>query len=72
MSGCDKQLILIKLFAVKSMKVCLFWDFQGLQPKFKDFPGPGIFFCHFQDFPRVSRSVATLFTTFGECKVEFS
>ena len=38
-----------------------FQDFQGPQPKFKDFPGPGIFFCQFQDFPGFSRSVATLY-----------
>ena len=37
-----------------------FQDFQGPQPKFKDFPGPGIFFCQFQDFPGFSRTVATL------------
>ena len=43
MSGCDKELILI-IFAVKGEKFCPFQDFQGPQPKFKDFPEPGIFF----------------------------
>ena len=37
-------------FAVKSENVCPFQDFQGPQPKFKDFPGPWIFFCLFQGF----------------------
>ena len=40
---------------------CPFQDFLGLQPKLKDFPGPGIFFCQFQDFPGFSRTVTTLF-----------
>ena len=47
-------------FAVKLETFCPFQDFQGLQPKFKDFPGPGIFFCQFQDFPGFSGTVATL------------
>ena len=39
------------LFAVKGEKFCPFQDIQGLQPKFKDFSGPGIFFCQLQAFP---------------------
>ena len=39
---------------------CLFQDFQGPRPKFKNFPGPGNFFLQFQDFPGFSRTVATL------------
>ena len=38
-------------FAVKGETFCTFHDFQGPQPKFKDFPGLGIFSCQFQDFP---------------------
>ena len=56
LSGCDKQLFLI-IFAVKGEQFCSFQDFQGPQSKFKDFPGPGIFFCQFHDFPGFSRTV---------------
>ena len=34
--------------------------FSRTRPKFKDFPGPGIFFPQFQDFPGFSRTVVTL------------
>ena len=37
---------------------CLFQDFQGPRPKFKDYPGPGNLFPKFQDFPGFSRTVA--------------
>ena len=43
-----------------NLTFCPFQDFYGLQPKFNDFPGPGIFFGQFQDFPEFSRTVATL------------
>ena len=52
------------LFAIKGEKCRPFQDFQGPQPKFKDFSGPRFFFlfffCQFQDFPGFSRTVATL------------
>ena len=57
--GYDKQLSFI-IFYSKRWKIRPFQDFQGPQPKFKDFPGPGIFFCQFQDYPGFSRTVATL------------
>ena len=45
---------------------CLFQDFQGPEPKFKDFPGPGYVSAQFQDFPGFSRTVATLIlNTYG-------
>ena len=73
MSGCDKQLIL-NIFCSWRWKFCLFQDFQGPQPKFKNFPGAGpwIFFCQFQNFPGFSRTVATLCVAsvcFHECNV---
>ena len=46
---------------LKVKKVCLFQDFQGPQHKFKDFSGPGIFSCQFQDFPGFSRTMATMY-----------
>ena len=55
-----KQLILIFFFAVKREIFCPFQDFQGPQPKFKDFPEPGILICQFQDFAGYLRTVATL------------
>ena len=59
LSGYGKQLIL-NIFAVKGEKLCPFQGVQGLQPKLKDFPGPGIFFCQFQVFQGFPRTVATL------------
>ena len=66
MSGYDKQLILI-IFAVFNFKkvktVTHFQDFQGLQPKFKDFPAPGIFFCQlFHDRSRIFKDRGTSVT----------
>ena len=49
------------LFAVEGQEFWPFQDFQGPQPKFKEFPGPGIFFCQFQDFPGFSSTVTTLY-----------
>ena len=45
-------------FADKGEKICPFQDFQGPQPKFKGFPGPGIFFCQFQG-PVVQSPIST-------------
>ena len=45
------------------VKVKIFVHFRTIKdrnPNFKDFPGPRIFFCQFQDFPGFSRAVATV------------
>ena len=52
MSGYDKQLISI-FFAIKGEKFCPFQDFQGLQPKFKDSPGPGFFLLRIPGLSRI-------------------
>ena len=59
MLGYDKLLIFYYFsVAVKGENFFSFQGFQGPQPKFKDFPGPGIIFC----FLYFSRTVATLIT----------
>ena len=50
--GLRKTALFDYFFTVKGEKFCPFQGCQGPQPKFKDFPGPGIFFCQFQDFQR--------------------
>ena len=47
--------IFLSFLEIKKYIFCLFQDFQGPQPKFKDFPEPGIFFSQFQDFPGFSK-----------------
>ena len=43
--------IFLLFLEIKKGIFCPFQDFQGPQPKFKDFPGPGHFFHQIQDFP---------------------
>ena len=43
------------LFAIKGEKCRPFQDFQGPQPKFKDFSGPRFFFSFFLPIPGLSR-----------------
>ena len=63
----SNSIFLLFLKNIKKEIFCPFQDFQGPQPNFKNFPGPGNFFNQFQDFPGFSRTVATLFLKISLC-----